>query len=102
MLLVQSAHDLQAAITVAVQELEAGPARDRFLVEIVQRWGQTKVPAAAAFVSGLRGAVAVDAASNLAAAWRATDKLTASNWIQSMPEGTARDAALLVQSSWTH
>jgi hypothetical protein len=85
-------HNPVAAVTLAVTAMTAGPAQDRAVVAVVQRWAQQSPADAAGWVAELPAAALQEvAAENLVMIWAESDRAAAEAWLRSLPSGPLRE-----------
>jgi hypothetical protein len=70
-----------------------GPSQDRAAVAVAQRWGQQEPVQAGAWVAQFADPrLQADAASALVDVWAQADLAGCRQWVESLPDGAAREA----------
>jgi len=88
--------DPQAAGEIVIGEMEAGRARDRSTVQVVQRWSQAEPKAALDWAVSLESRPARQAGMKEAVArWMAADDEAVAVWLSSVDEGRLRSEGVL-------
>lgn len=86
-----------------VEQLEAGPVKDRLLREMVDEWAGFDPAAAAAYVQAMGDAASARIKESLVGEWAESDPAAAAAWLsqQSFDENTIGRASAAIIREWT-
>ncbi len=91
----------QGAAVWAVESMNPGPAQDRAVVAVVQRWAQQAPSQAAEWVAQFPdGQAGRSAIRSLVEIWSVEDPAAAGEWLKGLPPGAGRDSGLKLLSQF--